>query len=306
MQKKPLLIYVNPDSSEVKEFPFSFKKIGFFFLLFLALLVFSLKYSVDFIVDFNQNSKISQLERENEILQSELRRFSETITDLRSTIDVIEKKDDQIRAMLDLPVIDSDVRQVVIGGAATNLNSTLNYSELKFGNELIEHLNLLQKLEREVRLEKASYQKLVTTVERRQDSLRYLPVLKPVPEAYVSSGFGNRRHPINRRIQFHKGVDLAIRKGTPIIAPADGYVMSAGRNGGYGNFISINHKYGFETYYGHLNKMYVRKGQFVKRGDKIGEVGSTGLSTSSHLHYEVRFRGKPLNPLGFFLNDIEY
>ncbi len=107
-------------------------------------------------------------------------------------------------------------------------------------------------------------------------------------------------------MHYHRGVDLATNKGTPIIAPSDGYVVYAGRNAGYGLFIQINHKYGFETYYGHLNKIYVRKGQFVKRGDKIGEVGSSGISTSSHLHYEVHYNGNALNPTQFFLNDIEY
>ena len=307
MKKKPILLYVNPNnSSEIKEFNLSFKKITFAVIIFLAVLVFVLKYSVDFIVDFSQNSRINQLKKENMVLKAELEKIGNKISSIRSTIDFLEERDDQIRSMLDLPPINSDVRQVGIGGAILDLESSIKANELSFGSELLDNLNLLEKLEREIRLEKDSYQKLLTTVERRQDSLRYLPVLKPVHDAYMSSGFGNRRHPIHRRIHFHRGIDLATNRGTPVIAPADGYVVSAGQNGGYGLFIAINHVYGFETYYGHLNKIYVRKGQFVKRGDKIGEVGSTGLATSSHLHYEVHSKGKSLDPTKFILNDIQY
>lgn len=306
MKKKSLLIYVNPKSSDVKEFKLSPKKILLSLLIAGALFVISIKYSVDFIVDFSQNSKISHLKYENTVLQSELNKISEKIAEIRSTIDVLESKDDKIRAILDLPEIDPDVRQVGIGGTATEPALAFNAEGLSFANELISNLSVLEKLEREIRLETESYQKLLTTVERRQDSLLYLPILQPVHNAYLSSGFGNRRHPINRRMQFHKGVDLATNSGTPIIAPADGYVVVAERNGGYGLFVAINHKYGFETYYGHMRKIFVKKGQFVKRGDKLGEVGSTGLATSSHLHYEVHYKGKPLNPLNFFLNDGQF
>jgi murein DD-endopeptidase MepM/ murein hydrolase activator NlpD len=306
MKKKPILLYVNPNnSSEIKEFNLSFKKISFVVVIFFAFLVFILKYSVDFIVDFSQNSKITQLKKENMILQSELEKIGDKIATIRSNIDFLEERDDQIRAMLDLPKINEDVRQVGIGGATLDLSDPLNTNDLSVGEELLESLNILERLEREVRLEKDSYQKLLTTVERRQDSLRYLPVLKPVHDAYMSSRFGNRRHPIHRRMHFHRGIDLATNRGTPVIAPADGYVVSAGQNGGYGLFIAVNHVYGFETYYGHLNKIYVRKGQFVKRGDKIGEVGHTGLATSSHLHYEVHYKGNTLNPTKFILNDIQ-
>jgi murein DD-endopeptidase MepM/ murein hydrolase activator NlpD len=307
MKKKPVLLYVNPNkSSEIREFNLSFKKIIFAVVAVIAIVVFVLKYSVDFIVDFSQNSKISQLKKENLVLKTELEKIGDKISTIRSSVDFLENRDDQIRAMLDLPPINSDVRQVGIGGANPELSGPVNANELSVGGELVENLGHLEKLEREVRLERDSYQRLLTTVERRQDSLRYLPVLKPVHDAYLSSGFGNRRHPIHRRMHFHRGIDLATNRGTPIIAPADGYVVSAGQNGGYGLFIAINHVYGFETYYGHLNKIYVRKGQFVKRGDKIGEVGSTGLATSSHLHYEVHYKGKALDPRKFILNDIQY
>jgi len=301
MEKKKL-IYINQKTSDVKEFNVSFRFIAAILGVLAVLMIVFFKYSVAFGVNFTQNSQITQLKKENLTLKSELEKISYSIADIRSSIDVIEDKDDLIRSMLDLPPIASDIRQVGIGGTNLNTASELEFGELSFGGDLIENLKVLEKIEREVRLEKASYQKLLTTVERQQDSLRYLPCIKPVEKGYISSVFGNRLHPILKRMHFHRGLDLAATRGTPILAPADGFIVSAGRNGGYGNYVKINHKYGFETCYGHLNKIYVRKGQFVRRGDKIGEVGNTGLSTSSHLHYEVIYNGKHLNPIDFFLN----
>ncbi len=302
MKKKPLLIYVNPESSGVKEFKISYKKIFLTILGIIIVSIITIKYSVDLIVDFSQNTKISQLKKENSILLSELENIRDRISELTASLATLEQKDDRLRTMLDLPPIDEDVRQVGVGGNDPNLSSFIS-GDFPFSKTLIENKKLLEKLEREVRLEKESYGKLLATVERQQDSLQYLPVLKPVPNSYISSGFGTRRHPIKKYTHFHKGIDLVAPRGTPIIAPADGQVISAGRNSGYGLEVMIDHRYGFKTRFGHLQKIYVRKGQFIKRGDKIGEVGKTGLATSSHLHYEVYFNDKPLNPVNFYFNE---
>lgn len=306
MNKKSRLIFIGSKTSEIKEFTLSFPKIFILIVLFLVITGLTLKYSIDFIVDFSQNSRIAQLKKENNFLQEQLVYMGTKITDLRTRVNDIEKMDDQFRAQFDLPLVGSDVRQVGVGGSSLELENRVGYSEYPFGQDLISALNVLEKLDREIKLEKLSYEELIGTMKVREDSLRYLPVLKPVPNARFTDGFGNRRHPILKRIKFHHGVDLAADKGTPVVAPADGYVTYARRNGGFGQFIKINHKYGYETCYGHLNKIFVRAGQYVKRGEKIGEVGSTGLSTSNHLHYEVHYKGKAINPSQFFLNDIVY
>ncbi len=303
MKKKPLLIYVNPEASGVKEFKLSFKKITLSIIAIVIFSVLALKYSVDVVVDYSQNTKITQLKKENGFLQDELVKMRDKILAISSSVDILGEKDDQLRALLDLPPINSDVRKVGVGGTDPDMSNLMLSDEFLFSKDLSENLKLLNKLDRELRLEKESYQKLLTTVERQQDSLRYLPVLKPVPSAYISSGFGMRMHPIRKVRHFHRGIDMAALRGTPIIAPADGQVISAGRNSGYGLSVLIDHKYGFKTRYGHMQKIYVRKGQFVKRGDKIGEVGNTGLATSSHLHYEVYYNGKPLNPINFYFNE---
>ncbi|TMS93561.1 M23 family peptidase [Pseudoalteromonas sp. S201] len=132
-----------------------------------------------------------------------------------------------------------------------------------------------------------------------ENFLTDLPNTLPLPAAkyYISSNFGLRKDPMNKRRAFHKGVDLAGWHKTEIFAPADATVRRAGRNGGYGNFIELEHKNGVVTRFGHLNKVNVKKGQVVAKHDVIGLMGSTGRSTSTHLHYEVLIDDKHVNPL---------
>ncbi|WP_024612272.1 M23 family metallopeptidase [Pseudoalteromonas sp. TB64] len=129
--------------------------------------------------------------------------------------------------------------------------------------------------------------------------LTELPNTLPLANSkyYVSSSFGLRKDPMNSHHAFHKGIDLAGWHKTEIFAPADAVVLRAGRNGGYGNFIELEHKNGLVTRFGHLNKIKVKKGQLITKNDVIGLMGSTGRSTGTHLHYEVLLNGKQVNPL---------
>jgi murein DD-endopeptidase MepM/ murein hydrolase activator NlpD len=133
-----------------------------------------------------------------------------------------------------------------------------------------------------------------------QDSVIAVPSDKPVRTAAFTSSFGVRSDPFRGSAAMHAGIDLAGPVGTPIYATAEGTVISAGwHNGGYGNLIKLDHGRGIETRYAHLSGILVRPGQQVKRGDLIGRMGSTGRSTGSHLHYEVRIDGRAVNPIPF-------
>jgi murein DD-endopeptidase MepM/ murein hydrolase activator NlpD len=130
-----------------------------------------------------------------------------------------------------------------------------------------------------------------------------IPSGKIVPYAGISGKFGWRIHPILKTKEFHRGLDLRAPIGTPIKAPADGVVEFAGyhKRSGFGNLVIIEHNYGFRTTYAHLSKKFpVKAGEFVKKGDIIGYTGNSGLSTGPHLHYEVRFITRPLNPMNFY------
>ncbi|MBW8753680.1 MAG: M23 family metallopeptidase [Sphingomonadales bacterium] len=119
----------------------------------------------------------------------------------------------------------------------------------------------------------------------------------PARSEVLSSGYGMRRHPILGVMRPHMGVDLAAPTGTPVYATADGVVSSAGWRGGYGLSVTLGHARGFETRYGHMSRINAIPGGRVRRGDVIGWVGSTGLSTGPHLHYETLVRGEAVNPL---------
>lgn len=128
---------------------------------------------------------------------------------------------------------------------------------------------------------------------------QYVPLGKPVWSYWVTSPYGGRPDPFNKKKARHKGVDLASRTGNKIKSMAKGKVTRAEYAGGYGNLVVVDHGNGFVTKYGHMNKIYVKKGQYVDVEDVLGEVGSTGRSTGPHLHYEVLFQGKNVDPMPF-------
>ena len=134
-----------------------------------------------------------------------------------------------------------------------------------------------------------------------QDGVIAVPSDKPIPSGVeFTSGYGVRSDPFGRGRAMHAGIDLSGPQGTPIYATADGTITEAGWNsGGYGNLVKVDHGRGIETRYGHLSKMTVRAGERVTRGQLIGRMGSTGRSTGSHLHYEVRIDGRAVNPIPF-------
>ena len=149
----------------------------------------------------------------------------------------------------------------------------------------------------------ATFKQLFTSwkkLDNLADGAIAVPSEKPVRSAEFTSGYGVRSDPFKGRAAMHAGIDLAGPLGTSIYATADGTVSSAGFNsGGYGNLIKVDHGKGIETRYGHLSKVEIKAGDHVKRGQEIARMGSTGRSTGSHLHYEVRIAGKPVNPIPF-------
>jgi murein DD-endopeptidase MepM/ murein hydrolase activator NlpD len=139
-----------------------------------------------------------------------------------------------------------------------------------------------------------------TKLDRLEQGTVAIPSTEPVRGTNFTSGYGVRSDPFKGRAAMHAGIDLAGPIGTPIYATADGIVQrSEYNNGGYGNLVELDHGHGIQTRYGHLSKSMVAAGQRVKRGDMIALMGSTGRSTGSHLHYEVRIDGKAVNPVPF-------
>jgi murein DD-endopeptidase MepM/ murein hydrolase activator NlpD len=117
----------------------------------------------------------------------------------------------------------------------------------------------------------------------------------------LSSGYGPRQHPVFGGVRFHNGIDLAAKSGSSIMAPLDGVVKSVGIRGGYGLAVTVDHGYGWSSIYAHLSGAAVSRGDYVGRGQLIGEVGSTGVSTGPHLHFEIRYGRAPVDPRAYYM-----
>ncbi len=130
--------------------------------------------------------------------------------------------------------------------------------------------------------------------------IKLLPSGLPSSSRRITSAFGYRIHPIFKKRRFHSGIDFGGKMGTPIRATADGFVEFAGEKGGYGNFVLLSHEFGFKSAYGHMKpNLEVKSGVYVKKGEIIGYLGNSGRSTGPHLHYEIKYGQKALDPLGF-------
>jgi len=186
-----------------------------------------------------------------------------------------------------------------------------DYSELKTlpEGELIRRLRIkMDKLQADIKAQSGSYESLKTLIRGKEDFVNSLPAIQPVANkdlTRMASGFGYRVDPFYRTSTFHAGMDFTADIGTEVYATGDGVVLKSLNDGwGYGNHIIIDHGFGYTTLYGHLSRIVAKPGQRVKRGQLIGNVGSTGRSTGPHLHYEVRRGGNPLNPAFFYHNDL--
>lgn len=135
-----------------------------------------------------------------------------------------------------------------------------------------------------------------------EDFLDKLPMSEPMNNYRYTSKFGWRNHPFDKETKFHRGIDIAGPINTKIVSPSNGKVVFAGAKRGYGNYIKIDHGNGITTEYGHLKKVFANKGDTVRRGQTIGIQGNTGISTGDHLHYEVKFKRKPIDPRFFIEN----
>lgn len=153
----------------------------------------------------------------------------------------------------------------------------------------------IDQVRRQIELQRLGQEEIQATLNDQRSLLAARPTGWPV-QGWLTSTFGMRKSPFTGKRKMHEGLDIAARTGTPVYATADGIVTESGTAPGYGKLVVIDHGYGYKTYYAHNSRIFVKIGQRVRRGDKIAAVGSTGSSTGSHVHYEVRRNGVPVNP----------
>lgn len=167
--------------------------------------------------------------------------------------------------------------------------------------------NKAEGLDRKIEKENHYLERILKLAKKNEAKYARIPAIRPITRKDMKgmvSGFGVRYHPILRIRRMHSGLDFSAKSGSSIYATADGIVKVAAFKAGFGNMVKINHQSGYETVYAHMKAYRVKPGQKIKRGDVIGYVGSTGLSTGPHLHYEVIKQGTKVDPLGYFYNDL--
>lgn len=250
--------------------------------------------------------RASHLARTNALLEAELSTIRGQMSTLEGAVGRLSEQDRQYRLLAGLDPIDEEVLEVGVGGPGTSdpRSHALWSVDSVAGKDVFAVSYDLNALERRVRLLGESLAQASDSLQAYHDLLESVPSILPA-DGMVSSSFSKARlHPIHNEVLPHEGVDLVAPKGTPITAAAQGVVEFAGRMNGYGLVVVIDHGYGYETRYGHASELLVRKGQRVSRGDVIARVGNTGLATASHLHYEVRVSGTPVNPMNYVIQAI--
>ncbi len=295
----------NKESLQIEEVHLTFKdKFKKFLSIISSGLVFA---AVAFYISYNfidspkermQQHEIKQYKMQYEVLNDRLDQISKILKNLQN-------KDDNIyRVIFEAEPIPASIRKAGFGGVD-------RYAKLdgyKCSKLLINTTKKIDKITSELYVQSKSFDDIFKMAKNKEKMMTCIPAIQPISNkdlGRISSFFGWRIHPIFKKRMFHYGLDFTAPIGTKVYATGDGVVTMAKRSRyGYGNKIIIDHGYGFKTGYAHLHKFLVKKGQKVKRGQVIGTVGNTGLSTGPHLHYEVIKNGVKVNPIYYFFNDL--
>ncbi len=243
------------------------------------------------------------LKKENSQLKSQYAILEKRLDNSMKVMEDIRNRDDNFyRVMMQMDPLSSKER-------FSGLENDTKYEGIGHLNdaELISRMNRsMDLLEHQIYSQSVSFDQLREAAGKQKEKIARIPSVLPIniKDYTMSSGYGYRRDPIYGTAKFHEGLDFAAATGTPVFATADAVVEVAERKDAYGNCIDLNHGYNYMTRYAHLSQILVKQGQHVKRGEMIGKVGSTGKSTGSHLHYEVRFKGEPQNPVHYYFMDL--
>ncbi len=228
--------------------------------------------------------ELARLQVENRTQHNELQRLTASLEGLRQELVVLAQNDAKVRVMAKLSKPKADAVAGVGGPPEEDVAGEFSAMQRQI-DEIMQAIDLRRESQEEIQ----------GFLNDERSLFGAKPLGKPT-NGWITSGFGMRKSPFSGRRKMHEGLDIASRTGTPIYATADGIVSRSETAAGYGKLVVIDHGYGYKTYFGHNSKNLVKVGQRVRRGDKIAEVGNTGSSTGSHVHYEVRRNGVPLNP----------
>jgi murein DD-endopeptidase MepM/ murein hydrolase activator NlpD len=248
--------------------------------------------------------RMAMLSSENKILKEQIKTLGEKMAAVQGALEKLSDRGNELRVAVDLKRIDDDTRGAATGGSVSPVVNAFLSGEAR--EVLANTSDLIDQLEREVKLQQSSYEEITKKMEYNKGLFAHMPAIKPMKGPYSINSFGMRIHPVLHVYKMHEGVDIISDVGTNVYATGDGVVRFSGRtSGGYGVVVEIAHGYGYTTLYAHLSRVLVRVGQAVKRGELIAKSGRSGLVSGPHLHYEVRYQGRKQNPVDYFFDDVD-
>jgi murein DD-endopeptidase MepM/ murein hydrolase activator NlpD len=295
----------NPESLSFDRIRLGVKALLLRFLAyFVGSIIIAVIYSFifAFIVD---SPKEKALKREIEQLTLQYELINKDMGNVEAILGHLQETDDNLyRTIFEAEPVPASLREGGVGG----INRYEDLEGYTNSDIVIETATRLDKIRKKIAEQSKSYDELIILASNKELMVRSIPMIQPISNkdlTRTASGFGRRIHPFYKITMFHYGMDFTSPTGTPIYATGDGKVLSVkSSRGGLGNNIVIDHGFGYTSVYGHLNSFNVKAGQKVERGDIIGFVGSTGMSTAPHLHYEVHLNGVPVDPVNYYSNDL--
>ena len=292
----------NPDTLNFDEIRPKVRRIflkisSFFGLSILLALLYYVIWSliVDTPKQKSMKNELKQLALQNELIKNEM-------TDIEETLDELQKTDEELY----MSIFESKpVSDLYKKGGIKRYRELDGYSNAYITDQTSQRLDMIRE---KIYMQAKSYDDLVENIEDKDDMLQSIPVIMPINNDNLkrtASGYGMKMHPIYKIVMFHNGMDFTAPIGTEVFATGKGVVTSVVKSQkNLGNYVTIDHGYGYTSTYAHLDKINVKKGQRVNRGDVIGLVGNSGLSVAPHLHYEIKYKDKYVDPANFFFSDL--
>ncbi|MGF1532272.1 MAG: peptidoglycan DD-metalloendopeptidase family protein [Bernardetiaceae bacterium] len=275
--------------------------LGFLVVSLVLAFGLSLFYSAYF-----PSHKEIELQASNEKLLYQYQLLNKEIEEAGQMLTALQERDDKLyRVIFEADPIPMEMRRGGTGGSKAYKD--IFAKDEKYQELIVSTQQRVDNLRKQMYIQTKSYDEIVNLVQNKAEMMASIPAIQPIAKkdmTHFASGFGMRMHPIYKVPKMHTGCDLTAPRGTSIYATGNGTVIRAGWEGGYGKVVDVDHGYGYITRYAHMSAIKCKKGQKVKRGQLLGLVGSTGLSQAPHLHYEVHYKGRPVNPINYFFNDL--
>ena len=247
----------------------------------------------------------SRYARENRVLKDAIGALEHKIGNLREELDGVRDVQVQVASVVNLPLVDDETYAAGIGGRGGYLGGLAEVPGLEVVDAEVGASGLgaeIDRMLRQARIQKQGYLAMLDTLETRTVVRQHIPSIRPVDTGWLSSRFGFRQDPFTGQQTFHRGLDFSTPVGSPVRVTGDGIVSAVQTQRGFGKVIKVDHDNGVVTVYAHLDRILVKKGQRVARGDLIAHSGNSGRSSAPHLHYEIRVAGRPVNPISYILD----